>query len=267
MSGPFPGMDPWLESARIWQGVHNAFIVYAAEALQQLIGPRFIAAVEARVYISTVSRNVVPDVMLRVGRDAPHQGAPSAVLEADEALVLELVEDEISEAYIEIIDLDTSREVVTVIEVLSPSNKIKGEGRDLYLRKQKDVLQSTASLVEIDLLRGGPHVLAVPEVEVLPIGVFDYLVAISRSWDRARRSFLYARTVRERLPRIPVPLASAGPPATLDVQAILDRVYDTGAFQNRLDYSKPCFPRLRPDDIAWAQEQITAWRAATEAEL
>ena len=75
MSGPFPGMDPWLEDACIWQGVHNAFIVYAAEALQALIRPRFVAAVEARVYIATVGRNIVPDIILR---HAPRERMPGA---------------------------------------------------------------------------------------------------------------------------------------------------------------------------------------------
>ena len=262
MSGPFPGMDPWLEDACIWQGVHNAFIVYAAEALQALIRPRFVAAVEARVYIATVGRNIVPDVILRHGPRGRVPGAAPALLEPDEALVLEHVDDEIEEAYIEILDLETNQEVVTVIEVLSPSNKIRGEGQDLYLTKQQEVLCSNVSLVEIDLLRSGPHVLGVPESEVVPIGVYDYLVAISRSWDRAKRSFIYARTIRERLPRIPIPLRSTDPAPTLDLQVLLERVYDAGAFDDRLDYSKPCIPRLRPDDEGWAQERITDWQAA-----
>ena len=265
MSGPFPGMDPWLESARIWQGVHNAFIVYAAEALQSLIRPRFIAAVEARVYISTAGRSIVPDVILRRGRDESLAGAAQALLEPDEALVLELVEDEISEAYIEIIDLQAKQEVITVIEMLSPSNKVKGEGQELYLSKQQEVLQSSASLVEIDLLRGGPHVLAVPEAEAKSIGHYDYLVAINRSWDRAKRSLIYGRTVRQRLPRIAIPLQSHDPPVTLDLQSLIDRVYEAGAYSERLDYSQPCIPRLRDADDAWAQERIRAWQSANQA--
>jgi hypothetical protein len=263
MSGPFPGMDPWLENAHIWQGVHNAFITYAAEALQPLIRPRFVAAVEARVYISSTGRGIVPDVALRRGRD-PNSQRAQAVMEADEALVLEHVNDEISESYIEILDLKTNQEVVTVIELLSSSNKVRGEGQDLYLKKQREVLNSTASLIEIDLIRRGPHVLAVPEIE-LPVGVYDYLTAINRSWDRARRSFVYPRTIRQRLPRIAVPLQSDAEGAILDLQAILDRVYDAGAFEDRLDYSQPCIPRLRPDDEAWAKERVQAWQASRSA--
>ena len=49
-----------------------------------------------------------------------------------------------------------SNEVVTVIEVLSPSNKRPGsDGRKEYLEKRNQVLMSTAHLIELDLLRGG----------------------------------------------------------------------------------------------------------------
>ncbi len=264
MAGPFPGMDPWLEDSCIWQGVHNSFIVYAAEALQSLIRPRFVARIEARVYIATVGRNIAPDIIVRNGFDGVRGAAP-AILEPDEALVLEHIDDEINEAYIQIIDVKSDREVVTAIELLSFSNKIKGEGRDLYLQKQDEVLHSPASLVEIDLLRGGPHVLAVEETEVSPIGIYDYLIAINRSWDRDRRSFVYPRTVRQRLPRIPIPLRSDVPPAVLDLQPILDRVYEAGVFGETLDYAQPPLPRLRPDDQAWAQVQIKTWQEAQQA--
>lgn len=266
MSHPFPGMDPWLENARIWQGVHNSFIVYAAEMLQALIRPRFIAAVESRVYISSTGRNVVPDVVLSRGRNEPRgvseSSAGAALLEPDQALVLEHVEDEIHEAFVEILDLQHNQEIVTVIELLSSSNKLLGEGHDLYREKQRQVLESSVSLVEIDLLRSGRHVLAVAESDLATLGTYDYLVAINRSWDRAKHTFLYPRTIRQRLPRIAVPLSHTDAPVTLDLQAIVDRVYDAGAFADRLNYDELCVPRLRPDDDAWARERIDAWKAA-----
>ena len=92
MSGPFPGIDPWLENSHIWQGVHNAFIVHAAEALQELIRPRFVAAAEARVYITPVARDFVPDVVVRGGRDEQSGGSAVLAVQApDDAIVLEHV--------------------------------------------------------------------------------------------------------------------------------------------------------------------------------
>src|SRR5208337_4659432 len=47
------------------------------------------------------------------------------------------------------------RELITVVELLSPSNKRPGDDREQYLTKRRELLRSRAHLVEIDLLRGG----------------------------------------------------------------------------------------------------------------
>jgi len=65
-------------------------------------------------------------------------------------------------AGIEILDLHSGQRVVAVIEVVSPSNKCPGPGRDAYLAKQREIMGSTAHLIEIDLLRAGEHVISVP---------------------------------------------------------------------------------------------------------
>ena len=41
--------------------------------------------------------------------------------------------------------------------------------------------QSTAHLVEIDLLRTGPHVVAVPEWAARAHGPYDYLVCVNQA--------------------------------------------------------------------------------------
>jgi len=70
-----------------------------------------------------------------------------------------------------------SGEVVTVIELLSPSNKCTGsEGRKAYLAKREEILSSRTNLVELDLLRGGARL---PTVQPLPPG--DYFAFVCRS--------------------------------------------------------------------------------------
>jgi hypothetical protein len=266
MAGPFPGMDPWLENPYLWQGVQNRFITYLADALTPIIRPRYVAAVDARVYVSGTGRKIVPDLMLQKRRDKPFQSSSTVVaIEPDEALVVEAVQDEIHEAFIEVIDLEHKQEIVTVIEIISHDNKLRGEGRELYTEKQREILHSPANLVEIDLLRGGPHVVAASESDVLRWGPYDYLVAINRAWDRNMRTLLYPRTVRDPLPKIPIPLREEDGAATIDLQRLMDHLYDAGAFDVSLDYSKPCIPRLRPDDESWAQERIKSWRAAQQS--
>lgn len=98
---------------------------------------------------------------------------------------------------------------MTVIEVLSPTNKeLNTKGRELYLRKQGEVLKSDVHLVEIDLLRGGEYTLAPPRGKVIERfgDRWHYLMSISRV-DDPHNFCIYPRTVRERLPVIPIPLA------------------------------------------------------------
>jgi hypothetical protein len=51
MSMIFPGMDPYLEDPRVWPDVHASFIVYLREYLRPLLQPRYVIAVESRVFV------------------------------------------------------------------------------------------------------------------------------------------------------------------------------------------------------------------------
>jgi hypothetical protein len=59
-------------------------------------------------------------------------------------------------SFLEIRDRD-SHELVTVVELLSPSNKYAGPDREQYLAKARILQRSPVHFVEIDLLRGGPR--------------------------------------------------------------------------------------------------------------
>jgi hypothetical protein len=121
--------------------------------------------------------------------------------------------------------------------------------------KQREV-QSTSHLVEIDLLRTGAHVLAVPEWLARNSGAYHYLVSVNRAAGLRDRYELYLRRLPDRLPRIRVPLADGDPDVVLDVQAVVEQVYEAGRYRLRIDYSAPCRPPLSPEDQAWADEQI-----------
>jgi hypothetical protein len=87
--------------------------------------------------------------------------------------------EEVREAYLEVRRRGT-RELVTVIEVLSPTNKRPGStGRAEYLAKRRTVLLSAAHLAEVDLLRGGERM---PTAEPLPAA--DYSLLVSRALRR-----------------------------------------------------------------------------------
>ena len=257
MSMIFPGMDPYLEDPELWMGVHNALIVYIRDQLRPGLHPRYVAAIEERVYVERPPRKIRPDVEILRARSRRPGARATATLEADAAVRIRVVREDLHEPYLNILDLKNDKRIVAVLEVLSPTNKYAGEGRDSYLAKQGQVLASDAHLVEIDLLRHGPYALAASEVEVQAVLPYDYIVSICPADDWARLEFdLYPRTLRQRLPRIAIPLADDDPPVVLDLQAAMERVHEEGSYLDRIDYSRPCIPRLSASDQAWADERI-----------
>lgn len=258
MSMIFPGMDPYLEESQLWRSVHATLIVYLRDQLQPLLRPRYVATVEERVFVEGPDRGVMPDVW--VTRTPPRSGAAAGLavadVEFDEPQHVEATLEEISESYIEILDLHSGQNLVTLIEVTSPTNKSMGAGRDSYLAKQEEVRGSPVHLVEIDLLRGGIHVLAVPEATVRKKWAYDYLISVNKSGPKRSLFDVYPRTLRQRLPRMRIPLADGDPDVRLDVQAALAQVYEAGCYRDRIDYSRPCQPPLSDDDQTWAFDQI-----------
>jgi Protein of unknown function (DUF4058) len=65
MQTPFPGMDPYLERSGLWEDVHTRLIVAIADALDQVVHPKYRASVEQRTYLSVLApeaRTGRPDV-------------------------------------------------------------------------------------------------------------------------------------------------------------------------------------------------------------
>jgi hypothetical protein len=77
------------------------------------------------------------------------------------------------EPYLEV-QLVPDGEVVTVIELLSYTNKPAGDERRIHLQKRKEFLRSDVHFVEIDLLRAGE---AMPYTAQQPA---DYRIVIRR---------------------------------------------------------------------------------------
>jgi Protein of unknown function (DUF4058) len=246
----FPGMDPYLESPLLWSGVHAALVVYLRDQLQPLIRPRYLATIEERVYLEGPDRDMIPDApwvaVAPAGSDAP--------------ILMQIPSSDVHETYVAILERQPGERVVTVIEVLSPTNKYAGPGRTSYLAKQEEMLRGPVHLVEIDLLRAGPHVLAVAEYAARREAEYDYLVCVSRAPEPRITFELYPRRLRERLPRLGVPLAESDPDAVLDLQAAVAKVYEAGCYADRLHYDRPCMPSLSADDKAWADQQVAAAR-------
>jgi uncharacterized protein DUF4058 len=263
MPSPFPGMDPYLEDPGLWPDVHARLIAIASEFLGQTIRPKYYVRIEQRVYISDetdVGRPVmVPD--LRIAYRPAHEGSTfvpgggTAVEVAEPIEAITMIEEEIGESYIEIVDrLD--RSVVTVIEILSPTNKVAGSrGRESYDRKRLEVMKSPTSLVEIDLLRTG---LPIPVYGGIP--PHEYLVHVSLGGERpgGKRPAgkLWPIRLSQRLPAISVPLKPEDGFVALDLQAVLNTAYDRAGYDLELDYRADPIPPLEGEWNAWAHRLL-----------
>ena len=154
----------------------------------------------------------------------------------------------------------TEKRLITTIEILSPSNKTPGQhGRDLYLKKQREILDSHVHLVEIDFLRGGEHTTAVPlDWAVTKAGRFEYHVCIHR-FDNLEDFFVYPIQLPAPLPEIAIPLLPGDDDVLLDLQAALNRAYDAGPYRREIDYRKDKItPPLRPSLRKWAKGIVAA---------
>ena len=103
------------------------------------------------------------------------------------------------------------RNLVTAIEVLSPTNKA-GEGFRDYRSKRRKLIRQHVHLVELDLLIRGQRL---PMKQELPPG--DFFVFVSRA-ERRPKCDVYGWSVRQALPRIPIPLLAPDPDVVLDLQ-------------------------------------------------
>jgi hypothetical protein len=141
--------------------------------------------------------------------------------------------------------------------MLSPFNKRIGDGRTEYLKRRNAILNSDAHLIELDLLREGERV---PMGKPLPPA--DYYAIVSRSYRRPMAE-VYAWTIRQKMPTIPVPLLWGEPDVPLDLQGVLTTVYDRAGYDYRLPYDRDPEPPLRAEDAAWAREIIAKWRKSS----
>jgi Protein of unknown function (DUF4058) len=250
MPSPFPGMDPYLESPSLWPGLHVALINHLQADLNPRLLPVYFADIETRVYVvrdqDPARQLLIPDVTVEKPPRPRRGRSPAAVLEIDEPVILSwTLDQEVEEARIAIKERETNR-LVTILEVLSPTNKVRGsEGRESFLSKRRDVLSSDVHWLEIDLLRAGERSLA----PLFP--PTDYWVFQSRAGDR-KRPRGWPVGVRDRLPVVGVPLAKRDSDLPLDLRKVLDSAYDQMGYEYRIDYSVPPDPPLDSDNTKWA---------------
>lgn len=249
LRSPFPGMNPYLEHPTLWPDVHNRLITALGDVLTPQVAPHYYVGVESRAYVIRPDGDAFlgrPD--LAVARLAPSGlGEMSRPITAETTAVLDIelpTTDSINHYYLEIRAIGT-HELITVVELLSPVNKVDLRGRAAYLEKRADILSSRTNLVELDLLRTG---------EPMPLKqtvVSDYRLLVSPSWKRPRVQ-LYAFGLRAPIPAFPLPLLPQDDMPEVQLNEVVHDVYRRARFDLRLDYGQPPVPPLNAADTAWA---------------
>jgi hypothetical protein len=256
MLRPFPGMDPYVEALGLWEGFHAPLVTNCAQALNQHLPEGYVAKIETRVEL--VTREIpgserIPDVLVARESHAPRFVYASTEETAGVATIEPVTiplgrgEVELRERWIEVSTLP-DMELVTVIEILSPTNK-SGSGRSEYLQKRDTLIERPVNLVEIDLLLGGRPM---PMGKTLPAGHYHAIVA--RDGNRPNAE-VYSWSIRHVLPPIPIPLRAPDADVQLDLNQAFEMTYCLGRFNRivRYDSPLPAHWPLSPADRAWAE--------------
>jgi len=249
-------MNPYLEHPELWPGVHHWLIVELARSLSPQLRPKYRVAVEVRIYETIGEQSLlvgIPDLTLK-GSQATAKQPIANVAVVDSPTLPQTVEvplpETVKQGYLEVREVATS-EVVTAIEILSPINKRSGEGRKQYESKRNKVLGSSTHLVEIDLLRKGQ-----------PMPVYrsnlptHYRILVSQG-NRRPQADLYAFNLPDAIPSFPLPLKPGDREPWVDLQLLLNDVYDQASYDLALDYTQEPVPQLREEDRVWVNTWLT----------
>ena len=252
MTSPFPGLDPWLEN--YWPDFHGSFGLASKSVLYPNLPDDHVVRIETDIYLRELSaeerqvgrRRKIAEGDMTVnlvdgpGGEREPAGAAAVAAPTARGTLPGAVEErtrrvEIRDKY--------GEEVVTVIELLSPTNKVRH--RDAYLQKRAALLDTPVHLVEIDLLREGRRL----PIDDCPDS--DFVVSVSVA-ERRPVLDLWTIGLRDPLPVLPVPLRGGGI-VPFDLRLVLDRVYEASEYERTL-YRHPPDPPLPPADADWAAE-------------
>lgn len=253
MPSPFPGMNPYLEQEDAWHDFHERFIPLVASTLGSQLRPKYIVKIDEHIFVHELAaetRRSIGRVEISLGRNSqeaafePASAAVTALLEAPARVRLPAVDHE-RLSFVEILDR-RNRDLVTVVELLSLSNKQPGPDREQYVAKRMELLSGPVHLVEIDLLCGGfPwHAAGRPGC--------SYSVLVSRVERRLDADF-WPIMLRERLPVIPIPVRAPDSDAQLDLPAVLHQVYHDAGYDDYI-YDGAPKPRLTDEEADWVRQ-------------
>lgn len=248
-------MDPYTESRHWWRGLHTQLIgKLSTDLLPPLLAPAYY--VDAERSLQVLSEGLLfPDIEILHDIPAPTvRPSGSGLPVAEATLVVTETETDLAEEAEEsaiFIREARSEQLVTVLELLSYSNKTGGEEkRARYLLKRQALLRSGTHLVEIDLLRWGQRILP-----GLPAA--SYHLVVSRADDRPY-SRVWSFGLDQPIPPTPLPLLAPDEHVPIPLQEAFETVYQARRFRTRLDYTRDPEGPLDTSQVAYIHARLLA---------
>ncbi len=269
MQSPFPGMDPFIESCGLWGDFHQSLISEIKNQLARAATERYLVRAEEREYVEFIQTDdkalkwfrPVVTISKRNRNPAPRGQARTAVVEsnpglaADSTLMHAFIEESVRESFVEIWDTQPGRRLVTCIEVLSAANKRKGaKGWRIYRRKRQSLMLAKVNLIEIDLLREGTRMAMLEPWPSSP-----YTLLVSRGGDEGLCRVWPAYSLK-RLPTIPVPLAPPDSDLHLELQPMVQAIYELSRYARSINYRRADQAKLDEEEAKWLKKQLRMQR-------
>jgi hypothetical protein len=257
MTSPFPGVDPYLEAQGYWPDFHGSFITYWRDAFNDILPEHYEARIDERLRLIELPAEEVKRIehdaaITRRGSSQRIAAAPAGVETLEPVNVPLFIEEETRETFIEI-RRRPERTLVATLELLSPANK-EEPGRRSYLDKRHALLRQRVHLVELDLLLGGRRL---PLSGDYPTG--NYFALVSHA-DRRPDCSVYAWTIQQRLPVIPILLQDPDPDVWIDLAGIFSLSFQRGRYDRSIDYTKTPTLSLPPAELDWVRQVASAAR-------
>ena len=144
--------------------------------------------------------------------------------------------------------------LITAIEFLGPTDKLPVAFNGRYRTLRDSRLTAKVNVVEIDLLRQGSwRDLLKPFIP--PAETNSTYRAMVRRSESIQHVELYPFSLRQRLPKIAIPLRYGERDVLLDLHGLVNQSYQNGRYA-RMDYSVDPRPGLAQDDSVWADELL-----------
>ncbi len=262
-------MNPYLEQLDIWPDFHDSLIAALARELGPQLPDHYRIALQRRVEVEepfsapSELNLMIPDALVTSESvvAAPAGGGTTAAVAAppDEAVAVRVrMPREVSVSWLRV-ETVPERELVTIVEVLFPTNKRPGEGRRRYIRKREAIVAGLVNLVEIDLLRRWE-----PMPLETPPPVSDYRILVCRSLE-SPGAWLYPFVVQQRIPKFTLPLRSddEAPAPEVNLGPIINALHHTARYGQVARYdAPPPEPAFAPGVQEWVGERVAEFLPA-----